>query len=530
MNIFFQKYYRSLVTFLLAFYFILNLYCVTRLSVTSDEANYYQYGVNVLKLHPQKNVVNGFPVYNSQMPVVAINVLPRALHQLLSPSLKHSAQQTLQDVTTARIFSVISGLMLAMIVVKWSTALYGKTAGICSLMFYVLCPNLLAHTEMVSTDVYSFLLCTATCYYAWKYGKTNAVKYLIFTAICLGIGQVSKQSLLLLYPVISIFLWVRLIKLPITKGRFLLQFSKEIFLIGAVSMVIINAGFLMNETGKPLKEYRFVSMKFQRLQKQFSLIDNIPIPLPAPYVKGFDYVAFNTETPPGIDGRSSYGAGFFLGERLTGKRVWYYYLVCCLYKLPIPVVIFFAAALICYFISRKKFSFSSNEIYLLLPAAFIFIVFSLFNTMYLGIKNILMILPVLFIFSGSLIVSCGEQYQRAFRIIIPMLLLWQLVSVFNYSPHFLPYTNEFLPDKKNVYLKLGDANTYFQEGWILAYEYLKKHPDVKLEPATPVHGKVMVSLENYLDYWHEGKLQWLKELNLQPSDHLDSQFLIFNVP
>jgi hypothetical protein len=56
--------------------------------VTGDEANYYQYGINILKRHPQKDVVNGVPLYNSQMPIVAINALPRAIQQLSTPSLK----------------------------------------------------------------------------------------------------------------------------------------------------------------------------------------------------------------------------------------------------------------------------------------------------------------------------------------------------------------------------------------------------------------------------------------------------------
>ena len=111
-----------------------------------------------------------------------------------------------------------------------------------------------------------------------------------------------------------------------------------------------------------------------------------------------------------------------------------------------------------------------------------------------------------------------------------LLLGFQVVSVFNYFPHFLPYTNEFIRDKKQAYKIFGDADLYFQEGWDLANKYLKKHPDVQLEPIQPVHGKVMVSMETYYDYWHEGKMNWFKKMNLQPVDQFDSGYLIFNVP
>jgi hypothetical protein len=150
--------------------------------------------------------------------------------------------------------------------------------------------------------------------------------------------------------------------------------------------------------------------------------------------------------------------------------------------------------------------------------------------MYLGIKNILMLLPLLFIFSGSLFANCLHQKQKNILPVAGTLLAVQLFSVFNYFPHFLPYTNEFILDKKEAYKIFGDANLYFQEGWIMANEYLKKHPDIQFEPLKPVHGKVMVSLESYLDYWHQERMQWLTDLHLEPSGHFHSQYLIFNVP
>ena len=464
------------------------------------------------------------------MPIIAINALSRAVQQVLNPSLKHNLQQTTADVMWGRIFSVISALVLAWLVLLWSTKLYGKKAGIFSLLLYVLCPNILAHSQMVSTDVYSFLLCTATFYYAWQYGKTGNTKQLLLLAVMLGLGQISKQSLLLLYPVIFIFLWVRLYLLKMLWNKIMMAFIKQSLIIGVISVFIINAGFLFYKTGKPLNQYHFVSAKFKGLQQQFSFMAAMPLPLPEPYIAGFDFVAFNTETPPGIDGVSSYGSASFLGKPFTGKRIWYYYSICCLYKLPIPFLVFFFSGLLFYYKYRNKFSFLRDEVYLLFPATFIFISFSLFNSMYLGIKNILLLLPLLFIFCGSLMVSFSCLNKRMAIWITGILLLWQGISTGSYFPHFLPYTNEFIADKKNAYKIFGDANLYFQEGKTMAKEYLEQHPDVQFEPAQMVHGKVMVSLETFIDYWHEGRMGWLRVLHLQPTSHFHSQYLIFTIP
>ena len=108
--------------------------------------------------------------------------------------------------------------------------------------------------------------------------------------------------------------------------------------------------------------------------------------------------------------------------------------------------------------------------------------------------------------------------------------MYQFISVATYFPHFLPYTNEFIYNKKNAFKIFGDANIYFQEGAILANEYLLKHPEIQYEPTKLVRGKVMVSLENYLDFWYDGKVQWLINLKLEPIDHFHSGYLIFQVP
>lgn len=507
-----------------------NFYCITKLSVTGDEANYYNYGTDILKLHPQKEVVNGVPVYNSQMPVIAINALSRAVPQLFNTSLKHNMRETTADVLKGRIFSVISAICLAFLIWLWSTKLYGERGGIVSLLLYVLCPNILAQSQMVGTDVYSFFLCTATCYYAWKYTRTGTIKQLLFVSLMLGLGQISKQSLLLLYPVVFLFLLLRLYRFKMPWQQILIALIKQSFVIGIISLLIINAGFLFYKTGKPLNQYHFVSAKFNHLQHQLSSVGDIPLPLPEPYISGFDYVAFNTETPPGIDGLSSYGAAFFLGKPFTGERIWYYYVICCMYKLPVPFLLLFITAIILYWKYHRKFSYLQNELYLLFPAAFIFICFILFNRMYLGIRSILMILPLLYIFCGSLVVSFSFLSNKSAVWIIGVLLLWQCISVALYFPHFLPYTNEFITDKKNAYKIFGDSNLYTQEGRALAENYLLQHPDIQLEPEQQVHGRVMVSLEKYFDYWHDGKMKWLINLHLQPVSHFHSQYLIFDVP
>jgi hypothetical protein len=523
-----EKYYRIIAAAVMIAYTAVNLYCTTRLSVTGDELGYFAYGVNMLKLQPQKELnEKGIPVFNSQLPVMAIAALPRAVQQLINPSLQKNSEQAAKDIQLGRIFSVISALLLALYVLVWATQLYGKLAGILSLLLYVCCPNMMAHSQLVGTDVYSFLVMTATCYHAWRYGKTGSIKQLLFMALLLGIGQLTKQSLLMLYPVCICLLALRLYRQVLPVRKKIACFAKELAVVAVVSIMVINTGFLFYKTGKPLGQYQFVSAKYKKLQQQFSFISSLPLPLPEPFIGGFDYVQYNSETGAGIDGVSSYGSVYFLGEKIDGKQVWYYYLVCLWYKMPIPFLLLFCMAIVFYLRYKKQKTFLADEIYLLLPALFVLCVFSLFNTMYLGIRSVLMIVPLLYICCGNIIATAPGIIKK---IIIPVLLCWQLISVALYFPHFLPYTNEFIGYKKNAHTVFTDSNIYFQEGAILVKAYLQQHPEIQYEPATPVHGKVMVSIENYYDWWNMGNMQWLRNLQLQPVGHFDTGYLIFDVP
>jgi Dolichyl-phosphate-mannose-protein mannosyltransferase len=523
-----EKYYKVIAAVLIIVYTAVNLYCTARLSVTGDEIPYFAYGVNILKLQPQKELnEKGVPIFNSQMPIMAITALPRAVQQIINPSLQKTNAQVTKDIRYGRIFSVISALLLALYVLVWATQLYGKKAGLFSLLLYVLCPNIMAHSQMLGTDVYSFLVLTATGYHAWRYSCTGKIKQLVITAILLGAGQLTKQSLLLLYPVIFILFLFNTYSAAIPVRKKNTRFLKEMVLLALVSLFVINAGFLFYKTGKPLGEYQFVSAKYKSLQQQFSFMGNMPLPLPEPFIAGFDYVQYNSQTGAGIDGQSSYGSVYFLGEKIDGKKIWYYYLVCLWYKLPIPFLIFFIAAIVIYIKGKRWRLFMQNEIYLLLPAVFILCIFSLFNTMYLGIRSVLMGLPLLFVFCGSPVPSLAGG---ASKLAAALLLGWQLISVALYFPHFLPYTNEFILHKKNAHKIFADSNIYFQEGLVLAAEYLTAHPELQYEPAVPVHGKVMVSIENYYDWWNLGKLQWLRDMHLEPVAHFDTGYLIFELP
>ncbi|MCX7661444.1 MAG: glycosyltransferase family 39 protein, partial [Candidatus Omnitrophica bacterium] len=52
-----------------------------------------------------------------------------------------------------RLISVLIGMLLGILVFLWSKKLYGKNAGLLSLLLYIFSPLVLAHSQLVTTDI-----------------------------------------------------------------------------------------------------------------------------------------------------------------------------------------------------------------------------------------------------------------------------------------------------------------------------------------------------------------------------------------
>jgi hypothetical protein len=62
----------------------------------------------------------------------------------------------------------------------------------------------------------------------------------------------------------------------------------------------------------------------------------------------------------------------------------------------------------------------------------------------------------------------------------------------SYFPHMIPYFNEFVTDRKFAYRYLADSNLdWGQDKWEVE-RFLKKNPDVVLNPQERVAGRVLM--------------------------------------
>ena len=68
----------------------------------------------------------------------------------------------------------------------------------------------------------------------------------------------------------------------------------------------------------------------------------------------------------------------------------------------------------------------------------------------------------------------------------------------SYYPHFIPYFNELLWDRKRAYTVLADSSLVLDENHWYMRRYLRKHPEVVFEPDAPMAGTLLVRVEFYV--------------------------------
>ena len=179
----------------------------------------------------------------------------------------------------------------------------------------------------------------------------------------------------------------------------------------------------------PLKDYSFRSGVFLQLQKYLGFL---PMPLPSSYIRSMDAMMYFDSIGNGVF-ESISNPPYILGH-YNAHGIWYYYFVTLFFKIPVATLAIWIASLILLTKKFSKGSFIRNELFLLLPVAFYLTYFDFFYATQLGIRHILIILPSLFIFSGSLyswLIAKGKKW------IIYLLMTYQLILGDFLFPAFL---------------------------------------------------------------------------------------------
>lgn len=511
---------------LVLFFFMIGNLSIQEKSWTFDEPKHYEYGLNILQGNSSRNRLD--PFESSKMPVTAWNVLPAKVGSFLPEG---TLKACLEKTVTARMMTTLFSMAIALIVFQWAGKLYGVTAAFVSLILYVLDPNIIAHSQLVTTDAYIMGMMLVSCYWLWRFANSRRIRDLLIFSLMIALAQLTKYTAVSMYPLLlgSLFLYDLLCWRSATgKGdgetfpRLAGRHSAYMVIVAAVSLIVINTGFLFNRSFTPFHDYPFRSELFKSIQL------DIRMPTPYPFLEGLDWIISQQGT--GED----YGKIYMLGETRTGGFKGYYF-VATLLKMPIATQLILLAAFLTYFIkARYRGSFWRKESFLLLPVLFYTIYFNFLYDTQVGIRYYIIVFPLLYVFAGSLF-ERWEAFPRAKRAVVFALGLYLLGSVISYYPNYIGYFNEIVWDRLDAHRYLADSNLDWGQDDFAMKKYLARHPDVK---EAPTHPGAIDATRRYYMRVNElvgvtrapdgAEYEWLRK-NFRPTDRVGTSYLLYRI-
>lgn len=284
--------------------------------------------------------------------------------------------------TLGRLACLPFSLLGAVVCYRWAKELYGSASGLLACSLWCFSPMVLGHAALLTPDAHAAALGTLACYSFWRWLQVPTWQQTIATGVILGLAELSKTTLILLYPIWPmlwlLYRWLDRSTMPWRCWR------NEVAMLAlrmVIGLYVINLCYLGNGSFLQLKEYTFVSELFGKVPNadgkehwtgsgnrfRQSLLAELPVPLPYDYVKGIDVQQRDFEGKQ----RPSYLRG-----RFQEQGWWYYYAYASLIKTPLGTWGLILLAIYWRWSHPVPGRLWRDEFVLLAPAAIVFIVVS----------------------------------------------------------------------------------------------------------------------------------------------------------
>lgn len=474
---------------------IITVSFIRKQNITYDEPGYIEYSKRWLHGHSERAT----PLDDSKTPVISIVWLPRIVKQLINPNYKLNDYGR-QDQKEGRYMMLVFSILTCIYLYYFCVLLQLKKWWIVFL-FFIIDPLITAYAILINSDLLSGLLLLAIVYHLYLHLKNKRDNQLYIASILFGIALVTKHTFLFAIPLVVIFLFI-------TNQK---RFFKRLIITSFIALLVINVAFYFQGTGKSLGSYQFQSSSFIALQEALHFFKWVPVPLPVSYLQSMDLLQYHAQL--GGSSSNTYTGVYLLGKTNLQSGFWYYYLVTALYKIPLSILLLLVTGIILFVIRIKKVNMYWYV--LIIPVVYFFLVLSFFNKFQIGIRHLIIILPLLYVLIAVVI---NELFLLQKRWLVMTLWLWMFCSVLYYYPHLIPYTNELITNKSTVYKKIMDSSIDYGQSDSAAVQFLKNHPDYTNPTNKPSSGRYLVSMRYYIEKQKFGdtSLNWLIN-NHEPS-------------
>jgi len=302
---------------------------------------------------------------------------------------------------------------------------HSEFAGLISIAFYAICPNIIANGHLATNDfllTFFFVLIALALYF---YAKKPTKQWIVAIGFCAAGAILSKFSALILFLIIPFLFAIYVYLKKITLKQAMIDLSIILAIILGIVLLIYNHNIIFF---------------FQGIAIQF------------------------TRT----------GSPAYLFGQYSETGWWYYFPLAFLIKTPLPTILLLVITLICISIRWQK---TINYLPLLILPIIFFLV-SCFNKLDLGIRYILPIFPFIYLGFGLVFFCVIKQFKKYYYAIITIIFFSILINFFSFykiTPYQIAYFNELVGGPDNGYKYLVDSNLDWGQGLKELASYLKEN-------------------------------------------------------
>ena len=404
--------------------------------------------------------------------------IPRRLHNFGAYFVNKNNVSTGKILFCGRVVNIILAIFIGVIVYFWSCRLFGLKAGFLSVLLFSLCPNLIAHSSLATTDIGGICFALLFLYMLCLFLSNPNIQRTILTGLFLGLALASKMSNIVFIPLLVFFCFLNIY---IFREN-IFSSIKKIVIIFMVAWFVLCGVYIF----KNVFIFHFIHLEDIQYLNLSSLFETIYAYLPIPHQYLKEFISLLVHNKRGHD-------AFLLGQHSTSGW-WYYFPIAFFIKTPIITILlcFIGLAQCVHFIQLNKkslfqLSFISQflfqipmDIFVLVFSVSFFLLSAILSHMNIGIRHILIIYPLIYILLGSLVyLNWIQKWFKQFLFVIFILLASEVGAV---APHYLAFFNQTIGGPFNGAKYLSDSNIDWGQDLKSLARYLKKEgqPEVVL--------------------------------------------------
>lgn len=505
-------------------YWVMAVSAAPRMGVTADEVvhltgGYTYWKFNDYRLHPENGTL---PMRVAALPLMGMDL---KFPPLTDPDWLNSkvnivgekffyqlGNPFMEMLGRGRAMIALFGVLTCWLVWRWASRLFGPAAGFVALTLVVLCPAMLAHGALVTSDM-AFTACSLAALTAtWRLLHRGTLGWVLIAATACGACFLSKMSGAIIVPLIGALWCLRILRgAPLVlawRGR--VRWLRSRLAVagvtfgllvaaaaGSLALVWANYSFRYEGFNRPLSNANGYYFDWEVLleRKQIPWADEGLLSgfapqirrlqpttlnrvvevmrdwrvLPEPYLWGFAHTyKFSRERP-----------AYFLGEyRKTGWPL--FFPVAFLMKTPLATLLLAAAGLgAIAWAARRRFApakvavanpwvrITRSPLYKAAPLILFFIVYWIMAvrmTLNLGHRHILPVYPAFYVFAAAAVLWTCTRAGRTVALALGLAVALHAVDSARARPFYLSYFQPLIGGPERAYHHFVESSLDWGQG------------------------------------------------------------------